>query len=432
MNPSYKQRGIDPEELFNWLEQQPELAHLRHQAASVMCEYRPAERNQADRINLLNRNTELAGNDPGPLRKLIQAIWVPGRGMRGKAYSTPEMDASLNSVAKLMSISTIWDFVCTIPLFNFGLSTFLGAAAFPGAVVLSLALLLASNVAGETATNRQPRHAARATWSLTAFILLCAAKTLFSGVGVDLAIGSRAIASNYAEELAQEKLEKDKEELNRLEAGGAEFRRADSQCKELREQLKVLGANRSANDTQYVSLYVQAYGSNADNLADRGLTAEQLSNRYGSPSNIPGACRQAKALQEINSTKAKPLTAAIERKSQAIASKPALAYLEQEEPEIYAEHFRNGPGGSIEWVNGTEAVGQATNQFYANLLKGEFGLLGFSLFMMAVSVILTGAASLMIYLTSQNPEVQASYTDALKKFRDERLNDYQRAIEETN
>ena len=432
MRPSNKQHGIDAEELFNWLEQQPELADLRHQAASVMCEYRPAERNKSDRLNLLNRDIELSQNKSGPLKKLQQLIWVPGREMRGKAYSTPEMDDSLNSVAKLMSISTLWDFVCTIPLFNFGLATFLGIGALPGAIALSLALLLASNVAGETATDRQPKHATTATWSLTAFVLLCLVKTLFSGVGVDLAIGSRGIASTYAEELAQEKLEKDKAELKRLEAGGAEFNRANERCKDLRKQLNVLGANRAANDAQYVSIFVQANGSNADNLADRGLNAQQLAERYGSASNIPGVCRQAKALQEINSAKAKPLNAAIERKSQAIASKPALAYLEQEEPEIYAEHFRNAPNGSIEFVNGTEAVGQATNQFFANLLKGEFGLLGFSLFMMTVSFILTGAASLMIYLTSQNSEVQASYTDDLRKFRDERLNDYQRAFEEAN
>lgn len=68
MRPSNKQHGIDAEELFNWLEQQPELADLRHQAASVMCEYRPAERNKSDRLNLLNRDKELSQNKSGPLK----------------------------------------------------------------------------------------------------------------------------------------------------------------------------------------------------------------------------------------------------------------------------------------------------------------------------------------------------------------------------
>lgn len=430
MTSSPRQRGINAEDLFNWLEQQPELAHLRDQAASTMCEYRPGEASLANRIQLINADRELVQEASGPLQKLKDVVWVPGRKMRGNAFSTPDLDRSLDSVAKLMCISTLWDFACTIPLFNFSLATFMGAAALPGATLLSLVLMVASNVAGENATDRRPRYAARATWSLAAFILLCTTKTLFSGVGIDLAIGSRAIASNYAEELAREKLEADKAELKRLESGDALFQRVDGECKDLESQMKTLGANRQANDAQYVSLYVRAYGTNAVTSADRGLTSQQLVDRYGSASRIPGVCRQAKVLQDLNSIKAKPLAAAIERKSQAIASKPALAYLEQEEPDIYAEHFRSGAKGSIEWVNGTEAVGQATNQFYANLLNGQFGLLGFSLFMMSVSVILTGAASLMIYLTGQNKEVQASYTSPLEKYREERLNDYQRAVEE--
>lgn len=41
---------INVEELFDWLEQQPELAHLREQAAATRCEYRPAEVTQEKRI----------------------------------------------------------------------------------------------------------------------------------------------------------------------------------------------------------------------------------------------------------------------------------------------------------------------------------------------------------------------------------------------
>ena len=34
---------INIEDLFDWLEQQPELAHLRKQAAATPCEYCPTE-----------------------------------------------------------------------------------------------------------------------------------------------------------------------------------------------------------------------------------------------------------------------------------------------------------------------------------------------------------------------------------------------------
>lgn len=431
-SPNHVPAGkIDIEALFNWLEQQPELEHLRAKADNMLCEYKPGERTPELRITV-NEKRELSSKKKSLFGKLKDVVWVPGQNMRGKAFATPELDASLDSVAKLMCISTLWDFFTTIPLFQFSLSGPMAAAALPGATVLSFILLVASNVAGENATDRRKGHSAKATWSLAAFVFLCTAKTLFSGVGVDLWIGSKSIASSYAAELAAAKLEKDKAERKRLETGGADFQVAAQRCSELEQQMKELGANRQANDTQYVSLYVQAYGSNAVTAADRGLTPQQQIQRYGSVAAIPGVCRQRDAFQALNTEKAKPLAAAIERKSRAFAEKPALAYLEKEEPELYAEHFRT-VNGKLEWVNGNEAVGQATNQFYANLLAGKLGLLGFSLFTLAISVILTGAAAIMIYLISLNKQVQASFSGELLQYRDKRLDDYQKIVmQETN
>lgn len=417
---------IDIESLYSWLEQQPELEHLRTRADNMLCEYRPGERTPGQRITV-NEKGELGRKRKGFFGKLRDVVWVPGENMRGKVFATPELDASLNSVAKLMSISTLWDFFTTIPLFQFSLSGPMAAAALPGATILSFILLVASNVAGENATDRRKGHSAKASWSLAAFVFLCTAKTLFSGVGVDLWIGSKAIASTYASELASSKLAKDKAELKRLKEGGPDFLMAANRCSQLEQQMKELGANRQANDTQYVSLYVQAYGSNALTAADRGLSPQQLEQRYGSVEAIPGICRQRDTFQALNTEKAKPLEMAIERKSRAIAERPALAYLEKEEPELYSEHFRS-VNGRIEWVNGNEAVGQATNQFYTALFQGKFGLLGFSLFTLSISVILTGAASVMIYLISLNKQVQASYSGELLLHRNQRLDEYQEIV----
>ena len=219
MTTSTSPGQMNDEDFLNWLEQDPGLTKLRAMAAGVVCEYKPGEANPQSRIRC-NPPKELEVAKKGPLRWIWNTVWVPGRNMRGVAYGTPELDKSLNSVAKLMCISTLWDFVCTIPLFQFSLAP-LAAGALPGATLLSFVLLLASNVAGETATDRRPGHAAKASWSLAAFVLLCTAKTLFSGVGVDLMIGSQAVASNYAASLSKEKLAKDKAELKRLEGGDA-------------------------------------------------------------------------------------------------------------------------------------------------------------------------------------------------------------------
>jgi hypothetical protein len=411
---------VDIEALFNWIEQQPELHYLRVKADSALCEIKPANASPEQRITL-KFEQESGSRKLGLFQHLKEIVWVPGQSMRGMAFSTPELDSSLNSVAKLMCISTLWDFFTTIPLFQFSLSGPLGLAAGPMAIVLSFILLWASNAAGENSTDRRPGHSAKATWSLMAFVLLCTAKTLFSGVGVDLWIGSRGIASTFAAQLAADKLSQDKRQLKQIEGSGSDFQLASRTCRDLEQQMKEL--DRRSNEVQYISLFVRAYGQNVVTIADRGLTPKQLINRYGSAGAIPGICRQRDALQALNMEKGKPLAAAIETKSQAIAQKPALVYLQQQEPELFAEHFRM-VNGKLEWVNGAEAVGQATNQFYSSLFAGNLGILGFPLFTLSVAVILTGAATILVYQISLNREVMASYSGVLLEFRDKKLDEY--------
>ncbi|WP_341883888.1 hypothetical protein [Synechococcus sp. UW140] len=412
---------IDIEDLFDWLEQQPELAQLRKQAAATPCEYCPTEITTDLRLKT-KANTELA-NDEGIIGKFRDIIWVPGRNMRGNAFSTPELDRSLSSVAKLMSISTLWDFVTTIPLFSFSLSLF-SWGAIPAGTALSFILLWASNVAGENATDRRPKHTSKANWSLAAFVLLSVAKTLVSGVGVDLMIGNRAIQAEYAQKLAENKLSEDRANLTEQSKPSSNLIAATQRCSELQDQMKQLGANRAVNNLQYTSVLVQANGTFEDNKSDKNLTNEELSKKY---STSKGVCRYEQALKDLQKEKNQSALSLIEKQANAQKSLPPLKYLQQYAPNIYNEHFK-GSGSNIEWVNGSEAVGEATDQFYKKLLAGEFGLLGFSLFTFAISFILTGSASVMLYLIGKNPQVQASYTGTLGEYRNRRLSDYENLV----
>ena len=410
---------IKIEELFDWLEQQPELAHLREQAASTPCEYHPTEATPQLRLTT-NASRELPTRDGGPIGKLWEIVWVPGRNMRGKAFSTPELDASLSSVAKLMCISTLWDFVTTIPLFTFSLSLF-SWAALPAGTALSFILLWASNVAGEGATDRRPRHSVKANWSLAAFVLLSTAKTLTSGVGVDLMIGNRAVAAGYAEKLSLTKLADDRNNLSKQSQPDVNLVAATKRCNELQAQMQELGKNRVANDVQYTSVLVQANGTFEDNKTDKTLTNQELSKKYNLSK---GVCIYKQALNGLQKEKNQVLVTSIESRENAQKSLPPLGYLEKYEPAIFNEHFKSN-GNEIGWVNGSEAVGEATDQFYKKLLAGELGLLGFSLFTFAISVILTGAASILLYLTGKNPQVQASRMEELQDYRNKRLSEYE-------
>lgn len=412
---------IKVEELFDWLEQQPELAHLREQAASTPCEYRPTEPTPQLRLTT-NAIRELPSDDRGPIGKLWEIVWVPGRNMRGKAFSTPELDASLSSVAKLMCISTLWDFVTTIPLFSFSLSLFAWASV-PAGTALSFMLLWASNVAGENATDRRPRHAAKANWSLAAFVLLSTVKTLSSGVGVDLMISNKALAAGYAEKLSKVKIAQDKQNIVTLSKPDANLLEARSKCKDLEAQLAFYGKDREKNNIQYTSLLVRANGTFEDNKTDRSLSNEELSKKYNSTSK--GVCVYKQALEGLMIEKNKPYQELLDAKLKAIKSLPPLNYLKKYEPDIFNAHFEDY-GGKLKWINGSEAVGEGFNQFFEKLFNpAQFTLLGFSLFTLMVSIILTGAASIMLYMAGKNPQVQASFMGELETYRNNRLSEYE-------
>jgi hypothetical protein len=51
--------------------------------------------------------------------------------------------------------------------------------------------------------------------------------------------------------------------------------------------------------------------------------------------------------------------------------------------------------------------------------------LGFSLFTFGIAVILTGAASVMLYMAGKNPQVHASRTGELETYRNKRLSEYE-------
>jgi hypothetical protein len=416
---------INIEDLYDWLEQQPELANLREQAAGTPCEYRPAEPTPELRLTT-NAISELPADNNGVIAKLWEIIWVPGRKMRGKAFSTPELDASLSSVAKLMCISTLWDFVTTIPLFSFSLSLFAWASV-PAGTALSFILLWASNVAGENATDRRPRHAAKANWSLVAFVLLCTAKTVVSGVGIDLMIGSKAIASEYAQRLANERLEKDEKTLlEKFQNPGPELAKANQECDSLQNRIKDLEPTRQQNKDAFTTAYVLAFGMYTDQQGDKGLSNQELVKKYASGK---GVCRRRDALVALQKEENAAFTASIDRRKKAIEQLPPLKYLQQYQPDLFNEHFRI-EGNKLIWVNGSEAVGEATEQFYRKLLEGKFGLLGFSLFSLAISIVLTGAASIMLYMAGKDPQVQASFTGDLERYRNNRLSDYEKLVKQ--
>lgn len=426
MTSQNQQTQVDLDGLCEWIESRPELKHIRKQADEALAMYRPGEKDLADRFRI-SKNRTLSSKGGGFLGTVKNVIWVPARKLRGNSYATPAMDGTANTTAKMLSISTLWDFVCTLPLFSFGLAP-LGIAALPGAFTLSFLILWASNIAGEKSTDRRDNiHSTTATLSIIAFMLLSLAKTAFSGVGVDLVLGSRTIQEGYAAQLATEKLEERKEELARLDQGGPQLKEAATKCQQFENQLA--NVDRSTNEKAFQSLFVRAYGSKAAEAADQGLSPQQVIQKYGSIGQVPGACRQQKIIRQLNIEKASEVRKDIDIKSTQISSSPPLDYLREQESETYKSKFID-KGDSVEWVSGTTAVAQATSQFWAQLGRGEFGLLGFSLLFLIISIILSIAASLMLLQLSRSPQIKASFDEEIRDLLGERMNLYSSKMRE--
>ena len=109
------------EEIIQWIESQPELDYLRITANKTLCEYKIDEVELTERIKVNSRQDLALGRETF-IQKIINTVWVPGEKLRGKQVASKELDNSLSTTSKLMSVSTIWDFVCTLPIFIYVLS----------------------------------------------------------------------------------------------------------------------------------------------------------------------------------------------------------------------------------------------------------------------------------------------------------------------
>jgi len=393
--------------LLDWLESRPELAEIRKAANSAICNYKTDEQSSRDRIILCSSDIKIPAKSK--FDKLVEIVWVPGRNMRGKAYASQSSDGSLNSVAKLMSLSTLWDFFTTIPVLSYPLQLSAGFLALPIGAGLSFFLLWASNIAGENATNRSPGHVSKATASLIAFLLLSAAKTAVSGVGTDLVIGIRGIQQHYASQLVAESLVVDRKNLEEKKTMLFSDPLLLEQSRKCDEKTKAL-SRLSRNDPGWQAAYLAEGGQ----YQDRTGTIDQVKRRYGSPANMP-SCLAVRVLSEDKNNALQRPTQELQERQTASKILPALAFLKENYPERYSEAFIEKTNGEIVFRDGTLAVGEATSLFFSKLSQpSKLASLGFSLFTFAVSITLTGSATIMLYLVSKNKEVMASFSHDLE------------------
>ena len=421
------------DELIHWIETQDDLKSLRRQAESSLCEYKPNEATLEDKIKVMPRNRLAA--KVNPFGSILSNFWIQGRSLRGKFYSSPELDSSLSSTAKVTSISTLWDFFTTLPILFFAVSFLGGALSVPTALVIGYLILWASNSSGENATNASKDSKGRAKASLVAFIILSLAKTVVSGVGTDLLLSQNTISENFAGKLVKEQ-QSTNDKLLSENSNELAIRRQE--CSQITDQLSRV--DRGTQPTTWNSLYVRANGTYADQAADRGLTPQEIIKKYGA--NIP-PCKYVKAVDLINSSAFNENKAS---KQESLA-KSNMANLLLDYPQIYGLYFRGTPEslkgtwkwsdsgkaspepefakGPFRWADGSVAVEQATTQFFEKLFDpNKISSLGFSLFTFTISVVLSSTATILLYQPSKDKGVRASYSPEVAKKSNELLSKY--------
>lgn len=425
----------DNEEIIQWIESQPELDYLRITANKTKCDYRQDEADLNDRI-IVNTREDLALGRETFFQKIKNVFWVPGKNLRGNQVASKELDNSLNTTSKVMSVSTIWDFVCTWPIFSYVLGK-LSWVSGPAGFALGFLILWASNITGENSTNRTPNNVNKARTSLIAFLILSLAKTAVSGVGIDMIISKGRIIEGFAEEEILKRQDKENQIVNTAMTKGIEdapeseeLKSYRNRCQQLMNDMARLDLDKGRQRKLYKEIQFQA--EKAENApcpkaAELERTISQDKRSQRDEINIEKKNAQQRILDKSNMT--------------------SIEYLAEYYKPVYSSYFVGKPSDRWTWIEGKEgtsfvnkpiewkndrkgdAVEASMKQFFSKLQNGELASLGFSIFAFIISIILTSTASILLYSTGKNPDVKASFTAGLSKKSNELMNMFRKDIE---
>ena len=414
---------VYPIQLTSWIESQPDLAYLVEAANNTPALYK----NGSKELNIAPLKEDIISKRFSNKRARVKDFfWPSARSMRGDCFGTKNFDDTCGRAANTMAGSTIWDAISTVPFVQFALVNYLKGAAFPAAVVISLLMMVISNIAGKTGANRAKGRASISTLGLAFFILLSVVKTLLSGVGFDILVNQDGITKEYSNIVLNQQIEAKEKRLKELQTlNGPKLVNLQNSCQPLQRKLNSI--DKDLQPKTFETVYVQAYGTYAQKQSLIGLTDEEIIAKYGSVSGIPGMCNKAEIQLAIDLKQADLLQEQISGLNTKIGSSTSLNILQSEFPEILNEKFKINPStGEYEIRSGQEVVSQASQQFASKLRDPEkFTQLGISLFWMIVSILLSGMAVFFLWALSLTKEMKMSYNTSLLRDRMNLLQAYQ-------
>ena len=410
---------LTPLQLIRWIDTSPDLGYLRDAADRVQGRYDST----TGQITFQRPNVDtVVSQDKGFTKTLRYFFWPKANSIRGKSCASQEFDQSCGNTVNLMAVSTLWDAITTYPLIEFALTDFIPVFAFPAAIGLSLGLTAGSNIAGKESCNRTKGKRGSARTALFIFLGLSLLRTSFSGVGLDILINRAGITRGYAKELVGQRIDETALKIEELSTFQnpvlQDFKAA---CDATEAQLRDL----QRGDLRWDSTFRKARGSFAQQEEMRGKTPAQVVEMWGSVANIPGDCNRQVIQQQLDNQAADELRDKLKvyKKDQDILS--PYSFLEKHFTEDFETKFVESEEGDIEIREGGELVRTAIVQFYSKLTDlSKLPGLGFSLFGMIISIVLSGGSVLMLRSKSKSEDMQMSFSDQMLNEREDLLNGY--------
>ncbi|WP_295536258.1 hypothetical protein [Synechococcus sp. UW140] len=416
---------LSPLTLVKWIDTSPDLQYIREAADKLQGRYE----NESQSLSFQTPDRKIVSERKNNLKhKLREILWPSGASLRGKTSSSQEFDQSCSTTANLMAGSTLWDAISTFPILQYGTSAYLGILSTPAAIAMSAGLMFISNWSGQSSCNRTKGKKVNARQALIFFAMLSFGKTALAGVGMDILVNTSGITKDHATMLANDQIHKSQQQLKQLRRlENPKYVEYKQSCDTLKSQLATLPRDNPLFNT----FYVKAYGEYREQQAMQGMNFQQkLGNFGGSIGNIPGDCNKQRLQAEIDGRAGDQLSIKLDKWRTEKEVQPPLKFLSQNFPDVFSERFRI-VNNEVVIRDGGEMVSAAWSQFFTKLFDpSRIGELGFSLFWMFISTILSGGAIFFLRNKSKSEDMKMSYSNELLLEREKFLEGYTEALED--
>ena len=333
-----------------------------------------------------------------------ELLSVDSTKLHGKAYVTEELESHSRMVAGMVTIANLINAGTAFPLLLLTMAD-MGLLGLFLAAGTNLGLIKFGNQAGEVAAANKPGNQFWSETGLIGLICLNLLQSVVSGVGTQLLLDQANISKRFADNLVYVQT------IEPLEAKVkvAQFDPDEIESKDKCDELEAELASVQPNTPKSSRLFNQAYGS----YEEYQLPLEQRS-YYNSPISQWAYCPRAKHEEQQLTSNLATSQQELQEFNSKIADRGSLAYLQQQKPDIYQQHF-NEEG---ELKSGMEATTVAVEMFWEKLTNGDWASLGLSMYIFGLSVITSAIAVILVATHSKREDVQMSWSPAVARERE--------------